>query len=472
MACLDIKPPLSVFVILCEQPALRGVFQLSYCAKMLFSIQSIFRPFRRIRSNLETGVALFIFIIIVLSYMYRGRFSDDVHRYLIHNRRNVRVHVVNSVKWHDEVIVPVAEAWLSVPNTSTTVYLAKYRFGMRELIARLGLLTAKAPHIRTNDIWKVTNDVSLRPDILILTTCTRDYKILNETLDVLFRDHHTRLFCLFHNTKELAEGYGYSRDLLSPWIQARRIDFVAISQHVADSAQSEALAKHWPVVRDEHFDPPMHTFMPVFEYLPEPGQQDYGVGREAGFAVQGHYSIGRNTTSLFPHLQKYIQAADARKESTNETNLHLVGFGQRPEVPEDLQDHVIFDENLGYDDFYGTLMKSDAIVPLFNTKEYYETKASSSVAASLIAGTPLIADKRLLEAYTYLNESMVWMQGEGEDEMATLGRVLALSREERQAKKAAVRKRRAELIEDNRIKARAWTADAVRLLPRGWDRPP
>jgi len=48
-----------------------------------------------------------------------------------------------------------------------------------------------------------------------------------------------------------------------------------------------------------------------------------------------------------------------------------------------------------------------AVLPAFASNVYYTTKASSSVAAAIICGTPLLADHELLAAYSYLSEDAV-----------------------------------------------------------------
>ncbi len=51
-----------------------------------------------------------------------------------------------------------------------------------------------------------------------------------------------------------------------------------------------------------------------------------------------------------------------------------------------------------------------AVVPAFASDHYYTTKASSSVAAALICGTPLLASAELLAAYSYLHANATFLQ--------------------------------------------------------------
>lgn len=60
----------------------------------------------------------------------------------------------------------------------------------------------------------------------------------------------------------------------------------------------------------------------------------------------------------------------------------------------------------GGQEYYARLQRALAVVPGFARDTYYKTKASSSVAAALICCTPLIANRDLMTAYSYLNEVM------------------------------------------------------------------
>ena len=48
------------------------------------------------------------------------------------------------------------------------------------------------------------------------------------------------------------------------------------------------------------------------------------------------------------------------------------------------------------------MRQARAVLPAFASDVYYTSKASSSVAAALICGTPLLANLQLLRAYSYL----------------------------------------------------------------------
>lgn len=57
-----------------------------------------------------------------------------------------------------------------------------------------------------------------------------------------------------------------------------------------------------------------------------------------------------------------------------------------------------------WQDYYRALHACIAVVPAFASPAYNLNKGSSSVAAAIAAGTPLLADRALLRAYSFLQE--------------------------------------------------------------------
>ena len=54
--------------------------------------------------------------------------------------------------------------------------------------------------------------------------------------------------------------------------------------------------------------------------------------------------------------------------------------------------------------YYWTLTQAEALLAAFASDSYYTDKSSSSVAASLLCATPMIADQKLLDSYSYLTK--------------------------------------------------------------------
>lgn len=361
---------------------------------------------------------------------------------------------------------------MQVPRAEVTIYQAGYRFGMEKVITDSGLPEKMIEYIPAVEFQKIGKDDRYAiPDIVVSITCIKDTQSLRDTWVYLLKNHHTHFFCVFHHADQMENTKKAKiNDKLSPFIRADRIDFVALSHHVAEYAQNTEFSKKWKVVQDELHRPPVRVFPPVFNFKSvhdfEPPKN--GTGRERGFALQGAYDKGRDYPMVFENLIQFIKGAEERQESADGTNLHLVGFGVHPPVPDDLRDHVIFDERLDYTEFYNCLRQTDAVMTAFSSEEYYQVKASSTVPAALIAGTPLVGDRKLLKNYRYLDESVVWMQNDEESEIDTVGRVLRLSQEEKDAKRAAVRAWTENMVVQNHDNVRKWTEAAMAKFPADW----
>lgn len=61
-------------------------------------------------------------------------------------------------------------------------------------------------------------------------------------------------------------------------------------------------------------------------------------------------------------------------------------------------------------EYYRTVQEAMAVLPAFASDVYYKTKASSSVATAITCGTPLVADRELLKAYSYLSKEATFIK--------------------------------------------------------------
>ncbi|KAF6257071.1 hypothetical protein COO60DRAFT_1526080 [Scenedesmus sp. NREL 46B-D3] len=113
--------------------------------------------------------------------------------------------------------------------------------------------------------------------------------------------------------------------------------------------------------------------------------------------------------------------------------INLLGSGPPSQLglPPQLRPHVTLYRDLGYGDYYDTLCRSHALLPLFNASSgYLRDKISSSVLASLAAGVPLLVPRRFLDVYTAFSEEHVVLLDEsaggvapGAAELAAMARL-------------------------------------------------
>jgi hypothetical protein len=89
-------------------------------------------------------------------------------------------------------------------------------------------------------------------------------------------------------------------------------------------------------------------------------------------------------------------------------------------------------------EYYELLHSCRATLTSFTDDIYLTTKASSSVAAALLSGVPLVASRRLLQAYGYLALDAVFLMEDGMADAEAMARVAALPDEQAHAVAAAV----------------------------------
>ena len=354
--------------------------------------------------------------------------------------------VVETAGLHDEVVAAFVHSFGSQKNSNLSLFQHIQRFGIERIMQDFKLPkpvpTSQPPQTL------LANNASMF-HVLVLTTCEIDRIGLASQLEILLKQGKTHLFCVVHHADQW--GNEGAEQFLTPWIEKGLVDLITLSQHPATFLQEAALAA-WKT------KPPVRTFVPVFPVnLPKlPSPNDAG---ELGFGLQGLYeSSRRDYRTIFSHLQKLVDSRSPERDGTmsSKVTLHLLGQGTHPEVPSGLTSHVIFDESLDYDDYYSTLSRTFALVPAFASDEYLDRKASSSVPAGLIGGTPLVATKEMLAAYSYLPEDAVYLQNKDETELDVIGRVLEDGGAYRIAKMQTVRDKCAELVESNSQIVEGW----------------
>ncbi|KAG5357172.1 hypothetical protein CJU90_5996 [Yarrowia sp. C11] len=316
---------------------------------------------------------------------------------------------------HEEVTTAFLTSLVETTTKSSAfVYpffkLVRFQMGpiMKETI---GNHTNVAKYVHSDRLKEYKTRVG-RPDVVLSVTCEHDSKehsaVFNEWLE-----QGVSLVCVVHHADRwFAESdYGHYKRL-APWIQKGQVTFVTLSDHVDKHLKDQAAATWKQEDRDKL---KAKVFVPVFRAPTRPHKSPMQV---LGLNLQGDFDPKRRDyKSLFGQLAKIADSMSAIK-------MYLVGHGVPPEVPEQIKSKVEFKSDLSFTDFYGHMSEGLAILPAFASDDYYSEKASSSVPASIIAGVPLVAAKKLLDAYTYLSVNEVWFAEEGETDIDAIHRLV------------------------------------------------
>ncbi|KAK9447194.1 uncharacterized protein V1518DRAFT_421599 [Limtongia smithiae] len=352
---------------------------------------------------------------------------------------DLNVMLVNTPNYHFEVYVPVVEAFEAIENVNLTLVTTHDGTGKWGLENAINI--EAAGHTIIDPTVTPINELGFTPDLIFLTTCPEDLRNLGKGLtDMLSRGAH--VMCIVHQAHlwdyQNIDQYADEIAFMRPWIERNQWHFAAISRHV-----HTYIRQHFPAyldTPDRDYRPML--FHPVFN-LTIPRNMDFD-SNDPFAVIPGKFeSERRNYDKIFTeygHLDCDI-------------SLRLVGSGKIPEIADAMSPKIGFITNLNFYEFFTEMAKGIAIIPTLGNEHYLQSQASSSVATSVISGTPLIANAAFMNAHTQIPLDAVWLQGEGETELQVLQRVGHLSHSVWRQKKNAVERLKNQLLHENVARA-------------------
>lgn len=378
------------------------------------------------------------------------------------------VAVLESEGCHDEVTAALVYAFAQQPLTNVTLYLKKARFGIQPIYHSFfssGRPGADAPVRATSRDFSPRNLQQAAPHVVVMVTGEFDFALDAGLAHLFEHSPNTRLLCVIHHADwwRVVEDDAATHELVAkaaPWIASRRITFLTLSPHVHHYLL-KTITPTWKTLID--VPPRIETFVPVFPVDPALSSATaFNLGaEEIGFAIQGNASPGRRN-----YTKVVLQLAELRRHKTApDVRLHLLSGSSAIEqvaIPAEVAEHVVVHRSLDYADYYRLLGQNVALLTAFESNAYYYERASSTIPAALISGTPVIADQRLLDAYSYLDRSLVWFREPGEEEMDVAVKVAReTSAEERRARSAQVRRKNRDLCRANVQMIASWVRETA-----------
>ena len=145
-----------------------------------------------------------------------------------------------------------------------------------------------------------------------------------------------------------------------------------------------------------------------------------GGGKHSGFVLQGSISDRRRS------YRKLIDSiAQPDMHWPLEFQFSVLGKGNIS-IPNSAAQYINLEPGLAYPEYYNTIQQSLGLLTAFASKIYFREKASSTIAASLICGTPLITESETLNVYSYLSENSTWLRRGSETDVSIMQRIMAL----------------------------------------------
>ncbi|KAK9236425.1 hypothetical protein V1525DRAFT_407036 [Lipomyces kononenkoae] len=376
----------------------------------------------------------------ILSGQNSGLLAEDMATPITgHSEFPLNVFLVNTPKYHFEVFVPMIETFKRIDNLNITLFSTEdgmSKWGLRNAVeVERGGLTLLDAQVTPVD------KAGVNPEFIFLTTCPEDIRVLGRSLEVaLNRGAH--VMCIVHQAHlwdyRNVEQYANEISFMRPWVERGQWHFAALSHHVHTYIVSNF---------EQYLDTPgleYHPFLfhPVFN-LTAPLNLDFN-STEPFAIIPGKFeSERRNYDAIFT---EYGQL-------NCDINLRLVGSGVIPRIADVMNPKIGFITNLNFFEYFHEMSKAVAIIPTLGNDHYLKSQASSTVATSIIAGTPLIASQQFIFAHSQIPVEAVWLQGEQETELQVLQRVGHLNSTEWQHKKTVVERLRWSLIRENVARA-------------------
>ncbi|GAX80206.1 hypothetical protein CEUSTIGMA_g7644.t1 [Chlamydomonas eustigma] len=320
--------------------------------------------------------------------------------------------IINCVEFHFEVVAGVLYV-LKPYESKVHVFLSpsvkrKNYDGVKSLLtwSKARFPTSFAPH-------------RLKEQYGLVILISTDYELQRNKAQ-LARLNPERVLAVVHNA-----AYNDVPSLLS---LSADLHLLTLSPHVANSL-SHVINK------------PVQWFLPVFPWKPKSadcphsGGKTYSLTAEfsclRGFSMQGKFGGSRrNYTGIWDQVVKYMSVLEGGASAQQLFHLNVLGKGNHDllELPSTISHLVTVYDRLPYDSYYSNISKTLALIPAFASPSYYSTRFSSTIITSLSTGTPVIASKRLLSAYSFLNTNSTFIQGDEEEEIHAMIRIMRIGK--------------------------------------------
>lgn len=369
----------------------------------------------------------------------------------------IRVVLREGAGWHDEVTASFMDTLRTYSDVETTVSLKARRFHIDDVYNSFAW---KKEPTDLADNFTVATMTQLQPHVIISVTCGIDLRDYSQVYEHLLRDHNTVLLCVVHHSNLFYQPKIDEYKRSQAWIQAGRIRFVTMSPHVSDMLEERLLAHR--IAQDRPSGPLLvSTYPPVFS-VDGLFEGDKRAGRPYVVMQGSIQTERRDYDRTFRQFGHAVDLAGMPHEASPQ--VVVIGTGRTRPLPDDLKDTVRFLTDVPYPAFYRTLHGALALLPAFAEEVYYFTKASSTVAASLISATPMIATPLLLKKYSFLSEEEVFLRRDLESEAQASVRLAALAPLVQSKLSAAVLRKQRALISANKVALRSWLFSAARAV--------
>lgn len=309
-----------------------------------------------------------------------------------------QVAIINLVPFHHEVYPAFTHAWERAGYEVSAFVNGGADFGMADVTTGWGFKFENLTSFPHN---------FCKFNVVIFTSVEygRDFHMASRIVQSGCR-HQQRYIFVVHNPRALRDSRRGPSKLLALVTGQPNIHVVGLSPHTT--------AAMTQIFKDNGHDQSVDYMIPLFPIDSLPVRPTH-----SGFVLQGSISDKRR------NYKKLIEGVVGSPASWA-PGFKLVVLGKgNVSIPEEARSLVRLQPNSPYPEYYDTIQKSYGLLTAFASKIYFREKASSTVAASLICGTPLLTEPETLKVYSYLSESSVWLRKRRESDVEAMHRILS-----------------------------------------------
>jgi hypothetical protein len=307
----------------------------------------------------------------------------------------IQVAILNRVDFHHEVYPALHHAWTRAGYDVVTYALRGESKDMRGITTNWGFTFR-------NDTRFMKSFCKYKIVIFSSAEYKRDYYTASRLVSKAC-DGWTKYVVVVHNPDSLTESRLQKLVMQNP-----NIYIIALGPHTAAAINV--------ILKDNNDSRIAEYIIPLFP-IDSPAAQD----THDGFVVQGSvHKSRRNYSGLVGSIAEYSNKGHSKFKVV------VLGSNGKIKIPVEAEDFVELRYNLPYPEYYRVIQHSFGLLTAFSTDVYFEKKASSSVAASMICGTPLLTQSETLKAYSFLSESSVWLRHSEESDVSAMDRIIKM----------------------------------------------
>ncbi|KAK7204065.1 hypothetical protein BZA70DRAFT_199720 [Myxozyma melibiosi] len=361
------------------------------------------------------------------------------------NGESRRVYVVNTSERHIDSVLAVIRVLTDLRDVDMTIFTSSSN-SILSSIATV-IMEKVYPYRTLPDL--VDSDPA--PDLILLTSCLEDTRVLQESLREMLREG-SKVMCLVHEAHQWdVRTAGVNRNpmvkrsvkFMIPWMRERKWGLVTMSRRVRRYVK-ENFPTYLGTGDSISYDSSL--LFPVFE---SPTSLLYINTKCPGAVLVGQPEERRRDVSQprldapSEEIHPVAAISIARCDSYGKTGLvnsdrcNTCGEGGVREADLDLQA------------YYATIERAVVVVPLITARKYTESEAAGAISASVITGTPALITKKMLEAYDYLPLSGVWIKKSYETDAEAIARIFNYGEQEWIARRRNLLATREDLIDRN-----------------------